>query len=87
MKKRGSQKKNSTLEFNHQLLKVFEMIEAISKFLNGYRAFDIRKTEGMEGLGFIAKVMKNGRVLGEVADYGDGAAMRIDFPTRRMNKT
>lgn len=59
------------------------MIEAISNFLNGYRAFDIRKTAGMEGLGFIAKVMKNGRVLGEVADYGDGGAMRIDFPHKK----
>jgi hypothetical protein len=59
---------------------VIEMIEAIKTFLNGYRAVGIRKTEGMEGLGFIASIMKNGRLLGEVADYGDGGAMHIDFP-------
>ena len=58
------------------------MIEAISKFMNGYRAVGIRKTEGIEGYGFICTIMKNGRVLGEAADYGDGASMNLHFPRK-----
>lgn len=56
------------------------MIEAIKKFLNGYRAVSIRKTEGMEGLGFIATIMKGSRVIGICSDYGDGGPMHVDFP-------
>lgn len=59
------------------------MIEAVQKFLNGYRAVCVRKTEGMEGSGFIATIMKGSRVVGQVADYGDGAALRMDFPIKK----
>lgn len=58
------------------------MIEAIKKFMNGYRAVGIRNTEGMEGSGFVATVMKDGRVLGEVADYGDGGPVHINFTSK-----
>ncbi len=55
------------------------MIEAIQKFARGYRAVGIQKTMGMEGSGWIATFMKDGRVLGEAADYGDGAPVHIRF--------
>lgn len=58
------------------------MIEAIKKFLGGYRAVGIRKTEGMEGHGFVCTVMKDGRVLGEAADYADGASINLHFTSR-----
>jgi len=58
------------------------MIEAIKKFMNGYRAVGIRKTEGMEGYGFVCTVMKDGRVLGEAADYGDGGCVHVRFTNR-----
>lgn len=58
------------------------MIEAIKKFMNGYRAVGIRKTAGMEGAGFVCTIIKDGRVLGEAADYGDGGCVNIRFSTR-----
>lgn len=58
------------------------MIEAIKKFLGGYRAVGIRKTEGMEGHGFVCTIVKDGRVLGEAADYADGASINLHFTSR-----
>ncbi len=55
------------------------MIEAIKKFAAGYRAIGIKKTTGIEGSGWIATIMKDGKVLGEAADYGDGAPVYIHF--------
>lgn len=55
------------------------MIEAIKKFANGYRAVGIKNTSGIEGSGWIATILKDGRVLGEAADYGDGAAVYVQF--------
>lgn len=58
------------------------MIEAIKKFANGYRAVGIKKTTGIEGSGWIATVLKDGRVLGEAADHGDGAPVYVQFANR-----
>ena len=58
------------------------MIDALKAFLNGYRAAGIKETRGMEGLGFYATLIKDGKVLGECADYGDGGMMRLDFPSQ-----
>lgn len=58
------------------------MIEAIKKFSGGYRAVGIRKTAGTEGVGFVCTVVKDGRVLGEAADYADGGCVNIRFNTR-----
>ncbi|HDR9764212.1 TPA: hypothetical protein ACK3Q6_002695 [Burkholderia cepacia] len=58
------------------------MIEAIKKFANGYRAVGIQATMGMEGHGFIATIMKDGRVIGQAKDYGDGGSTHLDFPLR-----
>ena len=55
------------------------MIEAIKKFAAGYRAVGIKNTTGIEGSGWIATIMKDGKVLGEAADYGDGAAVYVHF--------
>ena len=55
------------------------MIDAIKKFANGYRAIGIKATTGMEGSGWLATIMFNGRVLGDSADYGDGAPVYIRF--------
>jgi hypothetical protein len=53
------------------------MIDAIKAFLNGYRAVGIKETRGMEGHGFYATLVKDGKVLGEVADYADGGPLNI----------
>jgi len=53
------------------------MIDAIKAFLNGYRAVGIKETRGSEGHGFYATLVKDGKVLGEIADYADGAIMNI----------
>ena len=37
------------------------MIEAIKKFAAGYRAVGIKNTTGIEGSGWIATIMKDGR--------------------------
>ncbi|WP_143279579.1 hypothetical protein [Burkholderia cenocepacia] len=58
------------------------MIEAIKKFANGYRATAIQKTMGHEGSGWTATIMKDGKVLGEAADYGDGGPVHIRFTNR-----
>ncbi|MCW5156415.1 hypothetical protein [Burkholderia cenocepacia] len=58
------------------------MIEAIKKFASGYRAISIKATTGMEGSGWTATIMKDGRVLGEAADYGDGGPVHIRFTNR-----
>ena len=55
------------------------MIEAIKKFSAGYRAVGIKNTTGIEGSGWIATIMKDGKVLGDAADYGDGAAVHVSF--------
>ena len=57
------------------------MIEALKVFANDYRAVDIQKTRGMEGNGWVATIMKDGRVLGEAADYADGASVVYNFET------
>ncbi|MBU9118412.1 hypothetical protein KTD15_06335 [Burkholderia multivorans] len=59
------------------------MIEAIKKFARGYRAVGIKATTGMEGSGWIATFMKDGRVLGEAADYGDGGPVNIRFTNKQ----
>lgn len=58
------------------------MIEAIKKFASGYRAIGIQKTMGMEGSGWTATIMKDGKVLGEASDYGDGGPVHIRFTNR-----
>ena len=62
------------------------MIEAIKKFAAGYRAVGIKNTTGIEGSGWIATIMKDGKVLGEAADYGDGAAVMFTSPIMQMSK-
>ncbi|WP_175888118.1 hypothetical protein [Burkholderia contaminans] len=58
------------------------MIEAIKKFAADYRAISIKATTGHEGSGWIATIMKTGRVLGEAADYGDGGPVHIRFTNK-----
>lgn len=53
------------------------MIDAIKAFLNGYRAVGIKETRGMEGHGFYATLCKDGKVLGEIADYADGGPLNL----------
>lgn len=48
------------------------MIDAIKAFLGGYRAVGIKETRGSEGHGFYATLFKDGKALGEIADYADG---------------
>ena len=55
------------------------MIDAIKTFSKGYRAVGIKDTTGMDSSGWIATIMLNGRMLGESADYGDGAPVLISF--------
>lgn len=57
------------------------MIDAIKAFLGGYRAVGIKETRGMEGHGFYATLMKDGKVLGEIYDYADGGPVG-----NRLNK-
>ncbi|WGS54458.1 hypothetical protein LFL96_25940 [Paraburkholderia sp. D15] len=62
------------------------MIEALKKFAGGFRIVQIRKTEGMEGSGWIGLVVLNGRVLGEAADYGNGGPCHIKFMRKEDNE-
>jgi hypothetical protein len=60
------------------------MIEEIRKFANGYRMIGIKETTGMEGSGWLATVMKDGVVIGEAADYGDGGPVNIQLNTKEQ---
>lgn len=51
------------------------MIDKLIKFANGYRLSRIKETNGMEGVGFMATILKEGKVIGRVADYSDGAGI------------
>jgi hypothetical protein len=53
------------------------MIEQIRKFAGDYRINSIKVTTGIEGHGFLANILRNGKVIGSVADYGDGASADI----------
>lgn len=44
-----------------------------------YNLTKLRKTEGRDGIGFIADLTKNGKVIDEVANYGDGGATRVSL--------
>lgn len=55
------------------------MIKELLKFANGYRATAIRDMPGRRGTGWAASFMKDGKLLGEAADYADGGALRINF--------
>lgn len=58
------------------------MIDALKAFLNGYRAAGIKETRGMEGLGFYATLVKDGKVLGEIYDFGDGGCVSMRLENR-----
>ncbi|WP_241170346.1 hypothetical protein [Serratia marcescens] len=62
------------------------MIDAIKVFLGGYRAVGIKETRGSEGHGFYATLFKDGKALGEIADYADGAMMNIHLTVPAYEK-
>jgi len=53
------------------------MIEALKKFAGEFRLVNIRKTEGMEGAGWLGTIVMSGRVIGDAADYGNGGPCHI----------
>lgn len=62
------------------------MIDAIKAFLGGYRAAAIKETRGMEGHGFYATLFKDGKALGEIADYADGGPVNMHLTNRDDEK-
>lgn len=68
---------SSTLFFHH--LNHFYigemMIEQMMKFGGEFSVAGVKKTRGHEGSGFECIVLRNGKKIGEAADYGDGGAV------------
>lgn len=62
------------------------MIEAIKKYAGPYRAVAIKKTMGMEGPGWSATIAKDGRVIGEAADWGTGGPVHIHIRDQAVMK-
>lgn len=55
------------------------MIEALLKFANGYRLVGIKEFVGREGSAYTATILKDGKIIGEATDYGNGGNMDISI--------
>lgn len=55
------------------------MIGRLKSFANGYRAVDIRILRGTAGCGWVATIVRDGKVLGEAMDQGDGVPVCYRF--------
>lgn len=62
------------------------MIEAIKKYVGPYRAVAIKKLTGMEGSGWSATIAKDGKIIGEAADWGTGGSVHIKIRDQAVMK-
>jgi hypothetical protein len=56
------------------------MIAEMLTYCGGYSAAGIKTINGREGPGYDSKIFKDGRLLGQALNYGDGGSVRLHFP-------